>query len=461
MTTRNCVWDDNSPPNLDDELTYNDIWEPWKNIIISVKTSTANISHLQRLARRKNVNITTEPFAQVLDNRALLNHLITIQIASNGPMVSIELDTKQMMEQLCCEPLSIEGINVTFHPDRKKTYKPTQRLMNISLINIPPETPESLVTEYLEQYADIEGTPMYVTKTNNGRKYCTGTRVYQTNKLFQHIPRRLPKLFGRTIICIYDIQPAQIQYQQQRQNITTRKRQTIETSDTESEESTDNQWQQHRQARKKQNQQKRRQVTNNYNVKQNPLENNNHNFPQLQQQQNQNTDAATPTTKEPTVEEETTIIPETDPIPTTQNEEIFQSPSMVTTTRTDQITPEPNDVPTPETITENQKVTLKSKQQLKDVVKTFKAKKFTTQLQQTDFCDIGKLTKANKEEKEAIIAMSMCDTLGLYDPSNKYITNYKYKEVLQKYQEISKNRPTKNNNLLRLYNIMTNIELRG
>lgn len=134
---------------------------------------------------------------------------------------------------------------------------------------------------------------------------------------------------------------------------------------------------------------------------------------------------------------------------------------MVTATRADQITPEPNDVPTPETITENQKVTLKSKQQLKDVVKTFKAKKFTTQLQQTDFCDIGKLTKANKEEKEAIIAMSMCDTLGLYDPSNKYITNYKYKEVLQKYQEISKNRPTKNNNLLRLYNIMTNIELRG
>ena len=147
MTTRNCGWDDNSPPNLDDELTYNDIWEPWKNIIISVKTATANISHLQRLARRKNVNITTEPFAQALDNRALLNHLITIQIASNGQMVSIELDTKQMMEQLCCEPLSIEGINVTFHPDRKKTYKPTRRLMNISLINIPPETPESLVTE--------------------------------------------------------------------------------------------------------------------------------------------------------------------------------------------------------------------------------------------------------------------------------------------------------------------------
>ena len=88
-------------------------------------------------------------------------------------------------------------------------------------------------------------------------------------------------------------------------------------------------------------------------------------------------------------------------------------------------------------------------------------KKFTTQLKQTDFCDIGKLTKANKEEKAVIIAMSMYDRLGLYDPSNEYITKYKYKEVLGKYQEISKNRPTKNNNFLQLYNIMTNIELRG
>ena len=135
---------------------------------------------------------------------------------------------------------------------------------------------------------------------------------------------------------------------------------------------------------------------------------------------------------------------------------------MITTIRTDQITPEPNDVSTPETATDNRRnVTPKSKQQLKEVVKTFKAKKFTTQLQQTDFCDIGNLTKANKEEKAAIIVMSIYDRLGLYDPSNEYITKYKYKEVLRKYQEISKNRPTKNNNLLQLYNIMTNVELRS
>ena len=245
----------------------------------------------------------------------------------------------------------------------------------------------------------------------------------------------------------------------------------IETTDTDSDENSDNQWQQPRHARKKQSQQKKRQERNNYNnvtqrhdkrikqTNQNPLENNNQNFPRLQQQQSQNTD--TTTTKEPSVEEETTVVPETDPIPTTQNDETFQSPSMVTTTRTEEITPEPNDVPTPEMTTEKQRVTPKSKQQLKDVVKTFKAKKFTTQLQQTDFHDIGTLTRANKEEKEEILARAMYDRLGLYDPSNEYIINYKHKEVLQKYQQISKNRHTQKNNLLRLYNIMTTIELRG
>lgn len=68
MTTTNCLWDGNSQPNPNDDITYNDLWEPWKNIIVSVKTATANISHLQRLATRKNTKITTEHFAQALDN---------------------------------------------------------------------------------------------------------------------------------------------------------------------------------------------------------------------------------------------------------------------------------------------------------------------------------------------------------------------------------------------------------
>ena len=60
-----------------------------------------------------------------------------------------------------------------------------------------------------------------------------------------------------------------------------------------------------------------------------------------------------------------------------------------------------------------------------------------------------------------MIALSMYDQLGLYDPSNKYIINYKHKDILQKYHEISKDRPTKTNNLIQLYDIIKNIELRG
>ena len=57
---------------------------------------------------------------------------------------------------------------------------------------------------------------------HNGVDFCTGMRVDQVTKLYQHIPRRLPNMFGRTIICIYDDQPEQKDYEQ-RQNTYKRK----------------------------------------------------------------------------------------------------------------------------------------------------------------------------------------------------------------------------------------------
>ena len=149
----------------------------------------------------------------------------------------------------------------------------------------------------------------------------------------------------------------------------------------------------------------------------------------------------------------------------TQQEEIYDSPSLATNHRNALIqqTPEPNNIATPETPRDNKrkKTTPKTKKQLKDEVKTYKAKKFTTQLQQTNFCDIGRLTKATKQKRHNMIAISMYDRLGLFDPSNEYVINYKNKDILQKYKEISKDRPTKTNNLMQLYDIIKNIELCG
>ena len=149
----------------------------------------------------------------------------------------------------------------------------------------------------------------------------------------------------------------------------------------------------------------------------------------------------------------------------TQQEEIYDSSSLATNHRNALIqqTPEPNNIATPETPRDNKrkKTTPKTKKQLKDEVKTYKAKKFTTQLQQTNFCNIGRLTKATKQERHNMIAISMYDRLGLFDPSNEYVINYKNKDILQKYKEISKDRPTKTNNLIQLYDIIKNIELCG
>ena len=130
MTTTNYIWDGNSQTDqadCTDELDYNNLWEPWKNIIISVKTATANITHLQQIARCKNQQVKTEHIAESLENINLLKHTITIKIVSNGNFVSIEFGTQQVMEQFCCEPLSIRGFNATFYPEKKKKANTTKK----------------------------------------------------------------------------------------------------------------------------------------------------------------------------------------------------------------------------------------------------------------------------------------------------------------------------------------------
>ena len=101
----------------------NFVWEPWKNIILSVKTTTANITHLQRLVRQKNTNIKTEYIAEALDKRGRMEHTITIQMAPNGNFTSIEFGTSQIMEQFCSEPLSIQGLNVVSQYKKKINRK--------------------------------------------------------------------------------------------------------------------------------------------------------------------------------------------------------------------------------------------------------------------------------------------------------------------------------------------------
>ena len=95
--------------------------------------------------------------------------------------------------------------------------------------------------------------------------------------------------------------------------------------------------------------------------------------------------------------------------------------------------------------------TLKTKRQIRLEARLFKAKKFTRQLQATDFFDTNNLNNAIKQEKVNI--------LGTYDPSHEFIRRYKHKDILGKYKEISEKRTRKSNTLLELHDILQTIEL--
>ena len=164
-------------------------------------------------------------------------------------------------------------------------------------------------------------------------------------------------------------------------------------------------------------------------------------------------------------------VPETYPIPTTQEQDEFlASPSQVTSNRFQplQNNPDPQNTTTPEKSTkiekdnenDQQHPRPKTKTQLRREYKTYKAKKLTTQLQAKSFRDIGNLSNATNDEKVKIIALSMYNRLGVYDPSNEFIRNYKNKNILEKYKNISEERPTQLNTLLELYDIIQTIDTR-
>ena len=76
-----------------------------------------------------------------------------------------------------------------------------------------------------------------------------------------------------------------------------------------------------------------------------------------------------------------------------------------------------------------QSLTPKTKSQLPQEYKTFKAKKLTTQIQAKSFCDIENLSNAANDERVKVIALAMYSRLDLFDPSNEFIWNDKNKDI--------------------------------
>ena len=208
MSSHIPVWDSTHLQYDDDEIQFDNPYAPWKNVTKLTKTVTTSTKGIQETLYKEyknRKNLLKEDVAEALADRNLLRLTHTIQISSNRQFLAITFQKKQIMETFCTEPLLVKGFNITFSP--QKNFPKKKTLLNISFLNIPAEKPNEPLTEYLSEYADIVGTPLHIAKDHHGIPYYTGTLVYQVSKLYQHLPRHINDMFGRTVLCIYDNQP--------------------------------------------------------------------------------------------------------------------------------------------------------------------------------------------------------------------------------------------------------------
>ena len=75
-----CIWDstNNTLHSDNDDLGYNDLHEPWRNIIASIKTATANFTKIQdifkNLKKEHKHNITSDNIAKALYMLGILSY---------------------------------------------------------------------------------------------------------------------------------------------------------------------------------------------------------------------------------------------------------------------------------------------------------------------------------------------------------------------------------------------------
>ena len=81
-------------------------------------------------------------------------------------------------------------------------------------------------------------------------------------------------------------------------------------------------------------------------------------------------------------------------------------------------------------------------------------------LHKRSFIDTGCLNNATTTEKENIIALSMLQQLGKYDPSDKYVKTYKNRNIIKLYKKYTEEKTTKTNALLKIYQYIQDISIR-
>ena len=196
----------------DENKSYWSNFKPWENPFIGQKTCTTYVWDIQHeLLHNKEKPIGRDQFAKDLAKRNILRQTKTIQISADLKFISLEFDITTTMETFCQEPLAlIDTCQISFWPDLNKRKRRIPKNYTIkSFFNIPAEIDVKLLTDFLDQYANIEGEPRYSKKTYKDIEYKTRTLTYKVTNVIQGIPR-YNNLFGRSVKRFYNGQPKPI-----------------------------------------------------------------------------------------------------------------------------------------------------------------------------------------------------------------------------------------------------------
>ena len=483
--------------NNDNNKSYWHNFKPWENPFVGQKACAAYIWDIQQELKHNNEDlINRDIVAEALAKRNVLRQTKTIQITTNLKFLSLEFDTTTTMNTFCQEPLDIVvSCTISFRPDFKK-YKQRQprNYTIVSFFNVPAEVDIQLLIDFLDEYAEIEGSHRYATRLYDNILYKTGTITYKITNLYKDIPR-YNKLFGRSIKCYYDGQPQPekrrklTEYNSKNEEdhemdtqIFDNPKNIQDNTESDNEHNTNhinrtNEQQENNKTNQKekdndqtnhtlnkdiqninnkpptQNVTTRKKQKHNNNqeliIHKDPPDFDKNNFPELTQDKQKNTD-------------NTTIILET---PIEQQNEYegnieFLLPPLITKKITKNATPAPIYTSTPILNDIDERMNLHQLTIQPKPEHLTRAKKTVNQLHKMGFIDTGCLINAFTFERNYILALAMYYKLGRYDPSEKFILTYKNKDIIAKYKMISEEEIDMTQTLYKIHGHLYNIENR-
>ena len=129
MSSNIPVWDSTHLEFDDEDINFDNPYEPWKIVTKLIKAVTTSIKGIQQTLLKEKKDKTKllkeEDIAKALAERNLLRLTHTIQISANRQFSAITFQNTQIIETFCTEPLLVRGFNITFRakkdfPKKKK-----------------------------------------------------------------------------------------------------------------------------------------------------------------------------------------------------------------------------------------------------------------------------------------------------------------------------------------------------